>query len=120
VARGEIRYLQVPASDRAVSAAFYERALGWGSRTRPDGSTAFDDTSGVVSGELVTDRRPAGDGTGVLVYVRVDDVESSLAGIVDAGGEVVLPRTLEGESLVYATFRDPAGNELGIFQEGGR
>jgi len=115
--RAEIRYLQVPAADVQASADFYERALGWSIRTRGDGSTAFDDSLGHVSGELTPDRRPAGDG-GVLVFVSVDDVDASLEQIRAAGGEVVVPRTAEGERLVYATFRDPAGNVLGIFHGG--
>jgi predicted enzyme related to lactoylglutathione lyase len=118
VARAEIRYLQVPTSDVCGSARFYERALGWTIRTRGDGSTAFDDTTGEVSGEWVLDRQPAGD-AGVLVHVRVDDVEAILQKIVQAGGEIVVPRTPQGEGIAYATFRDPAGNVLGIFQEGG-
>jgi predicted enzyme related to lactoylglutathione lyase len=115
VARGEIRYLHIPAADVDASARFYEGALGWAIRARDDGSTAFDDTAAYVSGELVPGRRPAGD-AGVLVYIRVDDVEESLVRIVEAGGEVVVPRTQQGEGLAYATFRDPAGNVLGIFQ----
>ena len=116
--RAEIRYLQVPAADPEASAGFYAEALGWTIRTRPDGSTAFDDTTGHVSGEFVADREPAAD-TGVLVYIRVDGVEDALAALAAAGGETVLPLTLEGEGLAYATFRDPAGNVLGIFEERG-
>ena len=115
--RAEIGYLQIPTTDKDASAAFYERALGWTTRIRPDGSKAFDDTAN-VSGEWVLDREPAGD-AGVLVYIRVDDVEAVLQKIVEAGGKVVLPQTQEGDSLSYATFRDTAGNVLGIFQEGG-
>jgi predicted enzyme related to lactoylglutathione lyase len=118
VSRAEIRYLQVPAADVGASASFYERALGWTVRTRGDGSTAFDDTTAELSGEWVLDRQPAGD-AGVLVYIRVDDVDASLETITEEGGEIVLPRTDEGEGLAYATFRDPAGNVLGVFQEGG-
>jgi uncharacterized protein len=117
VPRAEIRYLQIPAADAGASADFYRRALGWKIRTRDDGSIAFDDTTSHVSGEWVPDRQPAGD-SGVLVYVRVDDVDASLEKIVVAGGEIVLPSTHEGESLAHATFRDPAGNVLGIFHEG--
>jgi uncharacterized protein len=116
MARAEIRYLQIPTDDVAASARFYERALGWMIRTRSDGSTAFDDTTAEVSGEWVLDRQAAGD-TGVLVHVRVDDVEASLGKITEAGGEIVVPRTRQGEGIAYATFRDPAGNVLGVFQE---
>jgi predicted enzyme related to lactoylglutathione lyase len=113
-----VRYLQIPTADVGASASFYERALGWTIRTRSDGSTAFDDTSGEVSGEWVLDRQPTGN-AGVLVYVRVDDVETSLEKVVGAGGEIIVPRTPQGEGIAYATFRDPAGNVLGIFQEHG-
>jgi len=114
--RAEIRYLQIPTVDVAGSARFYEHALGWTTRTRDDGSIAFDDTTAEVSGEWVLDR-PAADDSGVLVHVRVDDVEASLERIVQAGGEIMVPRTQQGEGIAYATFRDPAGNVLGIFQE---
>jgi predicted enzyme related to lactoylglutathione lyase len=117
VARGEVRYLHIPATDPAASATFYQRVFGWTIRTRGDGSTAFDDTSGLVSGAWVTDRRPADEG--VLVYIRVDDVAVTVDEIAVAGGEVVRPVTREGENLLYADFRDPGGNVLGIFQEGG-
>jgi predicted enzyme related to lactoylglutathione lyase len=70
-------------------------------RTRVDGSIAFDDTTAHVSGEWVLERQPAGD-AGVLVYIRVDDVEASLQEIVDAGGEITVPLTEEGERLAYA------------------
>ena len=116
--RGEVRYLQIPAVDVEASARFYEQTLGWAKRVRADGSVAFDDTSGHVSGEWLPGRQAVGD-AGVLVHVRVEDVAASLALIVEAGGEVVVPRTPQGEDIAYATFRDPAGNVLGIFQEGG-
>jgi len=53
--------------------------------------------------EWVLDRQPSGD-AGVLVYIRVDDVDASLETISEAGGEIVLPRTDEGEGPAYATF----------------
>jgi uncharacterized protein len=65
----------------------------------------------------VLDRQPAGD-SGVLVFVRVDDVEAILRKIAEARGEIIVPRTPQGEGMAYATFRDPAGNVLGIFKEG--
>jgi uncharacterized protein len=116
--RAEIRFLQIPTVDVSASARFYERALGWTVRTRSDGSTAFDDTAAEVSGEWVLGRRAADD-TGVLVYVRVDDVEATLDKIVEAGGEIIVPRTQQGEDIAHATFRDPTGNVLGVFQEYG-
>ena len=45
-----------------------------------------------------------------------DDVAATLDGIVAAGGEVVEPISGQAPELV-ATFRDPAGNVLGVGQQ---
>jgi len=58
-ANGEICYIQMPASDIARSADFYKRVFGWNIRQRGDGHTAFDDTTGEVSGSWVLRRPPA-------------------------------------------------------------
>ena len=54
---------------------------------------------------------------GIVVYVMVDSVEETLAAIVAAGGEVVTPFTPQGPGEGFATFRDPAGNVLGLGQQ---
>jgi uncharacterized protein len=113
---GQIRYVQVPAVDVAASAAFYEAVFGWAVRRRDDGATAFDDTAGTVSGQWVEGRPPT-EAAGMLVCVQVDDVEDALAAVVQAGGRVVTPVTLQKEGEAYATVADPAGNVVGVFQE---
>lgn len=50
---GKICYLEMPATDIAGSADFYKQVFGWNVRKRGDGSTAFDDTTGEVSGAWV-------------------------------------------------------------------
>ena len=49
-ANGKICYIEMPATDVARSADFYTRVFGWKVRQRGDGSTAFDDGVGQVSG----------------------------------------------------------------------
>ena len=116
---GEIRYLQIPAADVDASAGFFEAVFGWSIRTKPDGERAFDDPSGHVSGTWVLGREPARE-PGLLVWLMVDDVDATLGRIVKAGGEVVAPMAPQGEGEAIATFRDPAGNVLGIFHENRR
>ena len=113
---GEIRYLQIPAADLDASAGFCETVFGWGTRTNTNDERAFDDASGQVSGTWVLGRSLASE-PGVLVWVKVDSVEATLKTITNAGGEVVLPMTPQGEGEAIATFRDPACNVLGIFHE---
>lgn len=61
LANGKICYIDVPAADIARSAEFYQRIFGWKVRRRGDGSTAFDDTTGQVSGTWSIGRAPASD-----------------------------------------------------------
>ena len=115
---GKISYVQIPAADAGESADFYETVFGWNIRRRDGGRIAFDDTTGEVSGVWLTDRPPSVE-PGLLMYMNVEDVQRALEKIVEAGGEIVTPLTPQGEGEAFATFRDPAGNVLGVFHEGG-
>jgi len=112
---GKICYVQLAASDVAQSAAFYRSVFGWNIRKRGDGSTAFDDTTGQVSGAWVLGRQPATQ-PGLLLYIMVDSVASTLETIVANGGAVVQPIGADAPEIT-ARFRDPAGNVLGLYQE---
>jgi predicted enzyme related to lactoylglutathione lyase len=116
---GKICYIEIPAIDIAESAKFYAGAFGWDVRSRGDGSTAFDDGIGNVSGTWVLGRLPARDGS-LTVHIMVDSVEETLKKITATGGQVAMPLTPIGGGAAYATFHDPAGNLLGIYQEGRR
>ena len=65
IGNGKICYLEIPATDIAVSANFYKQVFAWNIRTRGDGATAFDDGVGEVSGAWVLNREPSGE-PGVL------------------------------------------------------
>ena len=54
---GKICYLEFSAQNIAASASFYVEVFGWSLRTRGDGSQAFDDTTGEVSGAFVLSRK---------------------------------------------------------------
>ncbi len=112
---GKICYVEIPATDVARSAAFYEQVFGWETRRRRDGSLAFDDGVGQVSGTWVTGRPPSSQ-PGLLVYVMVDHVEATLAAVVANGGEIVQPVGADAPEIT-ARFRDPGGNVLGLYQQ---
>jgi len=115
VPNGKVCYIQIPANNIQQSASFYKKVFGWNIRTRSDGSIAFDDVTGGVSGTWVTGRKPHVD-SGMRVYIMVDDVAATLETIITHGGQVV--ETISGKSPEYiAAFSDPFGNILGIGQE---
>src|ERR1700730_13011292 len=112
---GKICYIEMPATDVARSADFYQRYFGWQIRKRGDGRTAFDDTTGEVSGTWVLGRPPAS-APGLLVYLMVDSVAATLEVIVADGGEIVQPIGADAPEIT-ARFRDPAGNVIGLYQQ---
>jgi uncharacterized protein len=114
---GKVCYLEIPAVDVQVSATFYERAFGWTIRERDSDRPSFDDTTGEVSGAWVVGRAPAAD-VGILPYVMAADAAVMADAVVAAGGEIVLPVRQYGTE-VLGTFRDPAGNVMGIYQQPG-
>lgn len=117
LSNGKICYIEMPTTDIARSAGFYERVFGWNLRQRGDGHTAFDDSIGEVSGTWVLGR-PAASQPGILVYIMVDSVAATLDAIVTNGGEVVQPIGADAPEIT-ARFRDPAGNVIGLYQEPG-
>jgi len=114
-ANGKICYIEIPATDIARSADFYKGVFGWSIRQRGDGSTAFDDAVGQVSGTWVLGRPPAST-PGLLVYIMVDSVAATIDAIVANGGEIVQPIGADAPEIT-ARFRDPAGNVIGLYQQ---
>jgi uncharacterized protein len=114
LANGKICYLEIPSTDVARSADFYKRVFGWNIRQRGDGHTAFDDTTGEVSGSWVLGRPPATK-PGLLFYVMVDDVTAILDIIIASGGKIVQPIGADAPEIT-ARFTDPTGNVIGLYQ----
>lgn len=113
--RGKVCYLQIPCADPAEAARFYASVFGWRIRSHSDGHLAFDDATGDVSGAWVTGRPPSAT-PGLLVHVRVPDVEATCRAVVHAGGAVVAAIGVDpGE--VTAHVADPYGNVLALYQE---
>lgn len=114
-ANGKVCYLEIPADDIHRSAEFYASVFGWRIRQRGDGHTAFDDTTGEVSGTWVVGR-PASSQPGLLIYIMVDSVAASIDAVITHGGELVQPIGADAPE-VTARFRDLAGNVIGLYQE---
>ena len=110
---GGASYLQIPAEQPRRSAAFYAAVFGWSLHGGPD-NPSFEDGTGHVMGHFVSDR-PAVGAAGIRPYVFVADVVETLDKVVANGGDVITAPYPEGDVLV-ATFRDPSGNVVGVWQ----
>jgi hypothetical protein len=114
---GKICYLELPSRNIDESSAFYQAVFDWKIRRRGDGSVAFDDGVGEVSGTWRTDRKPTSD-VGMLVHIMVDDIEITMKKIIERGGTIVRPLGLDAPEIT-AWFQDQSGNILGLYQEPG-
>ena len=114
-ANGKLCYVEIPAIDIRQSASFYQTIFGWEIRTRGNGTTAFNDTAGEVSGSWVTGRKASTD-PGLLIYIMVYDINATIEAIIAQGGKIVQPVGADAPEIT-ARFSDPAGNVLGLYQE---
>ena len=112
---GKICYIEIPAVNVDQSASFYKAAFGWNIRQRGDGATAFDDTTGQVSGAWVLNRNPMSE-VGLLFYVMVDHIEETIKKVIANGGKIVQHVGVDAPETT-ARFTDPAGNIIGLYQE---
>jgi predicted enzyme related to lactoylglutathione lyase len=112
---GKVCYIEIPAIDIDASASFYKEVFGWQTRQRGDGSIAFDDAVGQVSGTWVLGRKPATE-PGLLVYIMVDSVAAVVEVVIANGGKIVQPIGMDAPEIT-ARFSDPAGNVFGLYQQ---
>ena len=98
-----------PAGDKAKT--FYEAAFGW--RLTEFGPTYAATTTGDVDIGLQADLSAAAKAP--LPVVQVADLEASADAVAKAGGTIVRPiYAFPGGRRFH--FRDPAGNELAVWQ----
>ena len=104
-------YVELPGTDMTATRAFYEAAFGWTlTQFAPTyAATVSGDTDiGIQSDEA---ERPAAP----LPVIQVKDLETYLAAVEGAGGEVVKPiLAFPGGRRFH--FTDPSGNELAVWE----
>jgi uncharacterized protein len=115
LANGKVCYIEIPALDINTSAAFYKEVFGWQIRQRGDGSVAFDDAAGEVSGTWVVGRAAAKE-PGLLIYIMVDSVAATIDVVIANGGKIVHQIGKDAPEIT-ARFSDPAGNVFGLYQQ---
>ena len=109
-----IRFIEIPAPDLDAAVAFYGSVFGW-SFERLDGAQYVFWSAGALRGAFDPSLKPSLDG--VNIVLEVDDIDAKLQEIEAAGGGTLKPRTFISPDFGhYATFRDPNGNRLSLWQ----
>jgi predicted enzyme related to lactoylglutathione lyase len=107
-----INYVELPGGDLIATKTFYEAAFGWSFTDYGPDYTAIGD-AGLDGGftSAATSRT-----TMPLVVLKADDLEDALTRVEANGGEITVP-IFEFPGGRRFQFRDPAGNELGVWAE---
>jgi uncharacterized protein len=119
---GDWCHIDVLSGDSARARDFYAHVFGWQFERYPDldylGVKTSEDgiESGVGGLAQVTGRQPPAP-AGIVPYILAPDMDATLAAIVAAGGEVVVPRTDVMGYGEFAHFRDPDGNVIGLWRD---
>jgi hypothetical protein len=115
---GAIEWIEIPAKDASASPKFYETVFGWKiqrSEHMPE-YPMFTDTSGNVGGGFDLRGKPAETG-GILLYISVDSIDEILPKIAPNGGKLVKEKTsISADVGWWASFTDPSGNKIGLYE----
>lgn len=114
-----IVYFEIPAPNIEKAGTFYSSVFGWIITPSSLSSHAYWEV-GTGDGQLTGGLDSAAsvcDG-GIITYMKVDDITTTLDKICESGGSVVRPKFDVGGGYGFsAIFRDPNGNRLGLFSK---
>ena len=109
-----IDYVELPGGDLAASKAFYSSAFGWGFTDYGPTYAGFEGAG--LDGGLAADEASTAGAPQPLVILKTDDLDAALARVEASGGTITAP-LFEFPGGRRFHFRDPAGNELGVWAE---
>jgi predicted enzyme related to lactoylglutathione lyase len=116
--QGSIDWLEIPAADLDASPKFYEVVFGW-TIMRDDkwpDFPMFKDAGGKMGGGFSKQAQPNTE-PGIMLYITVDDIEAALAKVNANNGVTIKEKTTISEEVGWwASFKDPGGNTMGLFQ----
>lgn len=111
---GRIVHVNLPCLNLDRAQRFYGEVFGWTFTPNTADYVLFSDGGG-IGGGLTLRSRPSEDG--VLFFIHVVDIPSSLASVVATGGLVELEKTPVGGPGFYGLFKDSEGNRVGVYSD---
>lgn len=110
-----ICHIEIPTTDPQKSKEFYSKIFDWKMNQEMGEYITFS-TPDNDGGGFTTDSKPVKDG--VVLYIKVEDINKKLEEIKGAGGQVVKEKTgISEEYGYYALFTDPCGNIMGLWSK---
>lgn len=109
----KVIHFEILGKDQKALQSYWSELLGWKLDTNtPSGyGMTNPDQTGIVVGVGAT---PDGSAGHVTSYVRVADIDATLARAVKLGGTVIMPKFSPGPDAVLALVADPEGHVVGL------
>ena len=112
-----ICHVEIPTTDFEKAKTFYSNLFGWKITLMPQMNWASFETGMEPGGGFNrVDKVESVGEHGVLIYVSVDEIQETLAKVMELGGSVIKEKTEIPEIGWYALFGDLDGNVVGIYQ----
>ncbi|MEU4508312.1 VOC family protein [Nonomuraea bangladeshensis] len=108
-----IAWFDLTSKNAATSRAFYSEIFGWKIDVDPQMNYGMVDTG---AGEGIPGGIGEGDSASLVMYIVVDDAEATLKAVEAQGGERVTPPYEIPGIGTMATFKDPDGLQVGLWQ----
>lgn len=115
MAHGDITHIDIPVGDIERAKGFYSGIFGWDIQEVPgyEGYPMWQAPNKISGGGLA----PRSDGfTSPRSYVEVDSIDDTLAKVTDLGGRVAMAKQEISPTSWWASFVDPEGNEIGLYE----
>ena len=114
--QGAIEWIEIPAADTQASINFYRTVFGWEMQSFDPDYPMFKDPTGHVGGGFIRKAAPTRE-AGIMLYISVESIDTIIGDITRNGGKMAHPKTeIAPEIGSWASFNDPAGNLIGLYQ----
>lgn len=115
-------YFEIPVMDMERAIAFYSAVFDFTfEKNIIDHNEMaffpFEDIARGITGALAKGAIYVPTMQGVLVYFGTTDIDTILHKAVEAGGEILYPKTSNGELGHVAEFKDSEGNRIALHQK---
>jgi predicted enzyme related to lactoylglutathione lyase len=116
-------HFEIPAENVERASTFYRKTFGWAVDKMPEMEYSVVRTDSETGG-MAPDEIPPDGGIGPKqgpnkvphLTIIIDDLDAVAAQIEKNGGKILRKKHAMGDSGFSATFSDPEGNTVGLFQ----
>ena len=112
----KIEWLEIPAPDLEKAKIFYSTVFEWTMEEFTPDFCVFNLDG--FHGGLNKNRKPITKPDGIIFSISVDDINATLANIVNHGGKIIEEKYEIGKDIGFAAmFSDPNGNHIELWSK---